>query len=413
MSKEQDTSICFPGEVSWELWKQKSGVFELAETAEIEDGSVARPFKSATHFAFPVVAAFAIPVWASSDDRAVIRGVVEMHLEGLGVKPGNPVGELVDHRIALRKDGRSLVLATVLSEGYQLSLPRQSPLHFDVSARFLVLPGNHITVWKELGRMVLAVTRDDSIVHFQALSADEIDGEAVREIKCLMLQLFTEGVIESPAGLVLWVDGVDDAVIQLAQEKLGIRVLVDRRPSPVLPETGSKLLPTVVAIQRLSAERRRKLQKIILALAAVWIVFMGYHVWRYMQAEREAKQLVVTMNNLRPKAVWIPEFKQRYEKIAKAIEIDRFPIELFHVATSKLPEKDVRFTNFAIENETIRIQGEALNSAAASKFGGVLFGVEELKPYNLEWETRPKYNTKRKDGTVEFSIVSVYKKSTL
>ena len=408
MRKEQDTSICFPGEDSWELWKQKSGIFELVETAEIEDGSVARPFKAATHFAFPIVSAFAVPVWASSEDKAVVRGVVEMHLEGLGVKPGNLVGELVDHRVALRKEGRSLVLATVLSEGYELSLPRQSPDHFDVSARFLVLPSNHITVWKELGRIVLAVTRDDSIVHFQALSAEQIDAEAVREIKCLMLQLFTEGVIESPSGLVLWVEGVDHAVVELAREKLGIRVLLDHRPSPVLPEKGSKLLPTVVAIQRQGVERRRKIQKIALALAAVWAIFIGYHLWDYYKEKKEADLLVRSMNALRPKAVWIPDFKGRYEKLEKAIEVDRFPIELFHICVSKLPDKDVRFTNFAIENETIRIQGEAMNSAAASKFGGVLFDVEELQPYKLGWETRPKYNTKRKDGTVEFSIVSRY-----
>ena len=408
MSKEQDTSICFPGEESWELWRQKSGVFELAETAEMEEGSIAQPFKSATHFAFPIVAAYAVPVWASSDDKAVVRGVVEMHLEGLGVKPGNPVGELVDHRVALRKDGRSLVLATVLSEGYELSLPRQSPKQFDISARFLVLPSNHITVWKELGRMVLAVTRDDSIVHFQALSAEQVDEEAVREIQCLMMQLFTEGVIDNPAGLVVWVDGVEESVVELAQEKLGIRVVLDRRPSPVLPENDSKLLPTIVAIQRQDAERRRKIQKVVMALVAVWAAFIGYHLWDYAKEKREADNLVRSMNQLRPKAVWIPEFKERYEKLEKAIDYERFPIEIFHACISKLPEKDVRFVRMAIENESLRIEGEAKDSGAASKFAGVLFAAEDLKRFNLEWETRPQYNKKRRDNTVEFSIVSKY-----
>ena len=257
--------------------------------------------------------------------------------------------------------------------------------------------------------MVLAVTRDDSIVHFQALSAEQIDEEAVREIKCLMFQLSTEDVIESPTGLVLWVDGVDHAVVELAEEKLGIRVVLDHRPSPVLPEKGSKLLPTVVAIHRQQVKRRRKIQKVALALAAVWAVFIGWNVWNYYQAKQEADKLVRDMNRLRPKAMWIPTFNKRYDLLKKAIEYNRFPIELFHLCVSKLPPKDVRFTNFAIENETIRIQGEAVNSAAANRYGGILFGLEELKPYSLDWETRPKYNTKRKDGTVEFSIVSVYK----
>ena len=404
MSKQQDTSICFPGEESWELWRQKSGIFELAETAEVEDGSLVRPFKSATHFAFPIVSAFAVPVWASSEDKAVIKGVVEMHLEGLGVKPGNPVGQLVDHRVALRKDGRSLVLATILSEGYQLSLPKQSPEHFDVSARFLILPSNHITVWRELGRIVLAVTRDDSIVHFQALSTEKIDEEAVREIKCLMLQLASEDVIEEPAGLMLWVQGVEDSVATLAEEKLGMRVLRDLRPSPILPEKGSKLLPTAVAIQRLSAERRRKVRNIGLALAAVWAAFLGYHVFSYFQAKGQATKLARTMNQLRPKAVWIPEFKSRYDLVKKAVDVEYFPVELFYLAAAKLPDKGVRFTDFSIEGDSIRIQGEAENSNAANKYGGVIFNSKELDAFEWIWEKRPAYNTKRKDGTVEFAI---------
>ncbi|MFT5410454.1 MAG: hypothetical protein ACI9NC_003184, partial [Verrucomicrobiales bacterium] len=381
-----------------------SGIFELAETAEMEDGSVVRPFKSATYFAFPIVSSFAVPVWASSEDKTVVKGVVDMHLEGLGVKPGNPAGQLVDHRVALRQDGRSLVLATVLSEGYELSLPKQSPQHFDVSARFLVLPSNHVTVWKELGRMVLAITRDDSIVHFQALSAEEIDEEAVREIKCLMMQLEGEGVIDNPAGIMLWVEGVDEPTVALAEEKLGIRVLRDLRPAPVLPEKGSKLLPAVVALQRVAAERRRKIGMVLMGVAVLWVAGLGWNFWQLYQKTAESKKLQLSMNRLRPQAVWIPEFRGKYDLVKRAIEIPHFPIELFHRVSGLLPEKGVRFTNFSIEGDTLRIEGEASNSNEANKYGGLVFKAEELSDYAWTWEKRPKYNTKRKDGTVDFAI---------
>ena len=402
-SPDKDKSICFPGEESWELWQQKGGIFELVETAEFEEGSIAKPFKSATHFAFPLVSAFAVPVWASSEDKAVVQGVVEMHLEGLGVKPGTPVGQLVDHRVALRRDGRSLVLATVLSEGYELSLPRQNPDHFDVSARFLVLPSNHVTVWRELGRLVVAVTRDDSIVHFQALSAEQIDEEAVREIKCLMLQLSTEGVVESPAGLMLWIEGVEEEVVELAHRELGIRVLRDLRPSPVLPEKASQLLPAVVAIQRQAAERRRQIRNVVLAVAAVWALVMGWFVFGYFQEKKKADELARVMQKKRPEAEWIPAFETRYNQLRKAIEVPRFPVELYYRVHSKLIPY-VRLTSFSIENDTLRLQGEARNSTAANQFGGKLFKAEDLAPYNLDWESRPKNNAKRKDGTVEFAI---------
>jgi hypothetical protein len=172
----------------------------------------------------------------------------------------------------------------------------------------------------------------------------------------------------------------------------------------VLPQKGSKLLPTVVALQRQSAERRRKVRNVLLVAAAVWAAFIGYHFWNYYSATKEAKRYRISMNALRPKAVWIPEFKQRYDLVQKAIEVRHFPIELYFLAHSKLPEKGVRFTNFSIENDSIRIQGEASNSNEANKYGGILFKAEELSDYKWVWETRPKYNTKRKDGTVEFAI---------
>ena len=183
-----------------------------------------------------------------------------------------------------------------------------------------------------------------------------------------------------------------------------MRVLRDLRPSPVLPDKNSDLLPTVVAIQRQNAERRRKIRNIALAAVGVWAIFIGWNYWSYYKEDKEADNLVRSMNQLRPKAVWIPEFKDRYDLVKDSIEIKHFPIELYYLAASKLPEKGVRFTNFSIENDSIRIQGEAQNTKAAHSYGGTIINDEGLGDYKWIWETRPKYNTKRKDGTVEFAL---------
>jgi len=409
MSKQPETSICFPGEESWELWRSNSGVFELAETAEMEEGSVTRPFKSATHFAFPTVAAFAVPVWASSEDKAVVRGVVEMHLEGLGVKPGNPVGELIDHRVVSRHEGRSLVLATVLSEGYELSLPKQSPNHFDVSARFLVLPRNHITVWKELGRLVLAVTRDDQMVHFQALSAEEVDGEAMRELKCMILQLGSEGIIGEPAGLVLWTPA-EESVVALAQEALGLRVIQDYRPTPVLPETGSKLLPTIVAIQRIDAERRKRIRMVVMAIAALWLAFIGYSLFGYFKAVKDADQAELAMKRIKPNAVWIPEFKARWRLLEPAVDPSQYPAVILRGVVAQMPAKGVRLVSFNVESETITIKAEAESFRTANDYGGKLMAADDLSDFKWVWLKRPG-ESKRRDKTFEFSIQGTNKYS--
>ena len=53
----------------------------------------------------------------------------------------------------------------------------------------------------------------------------------------------------------------------------------------------------------------------------------------------------------------------------------------------------------------MRLAGEGLNSSAANRFGAILFKSDSREAYDWHWETRPKYNAKRKDGTVEFSIL--------
>ena len=355
--KTQEVSVAFPADHGWELWSRKSGTFELAGAEEIDEktGEVA-PFRAATHYAFPVVSVSAVPVWVTSDDPTILPGLIDMHLEKIGLKPELSEGSLIDYKVALRhppvEEGqppRILVVVSVLSRLFAHPLPRQIPSFYEISPRFLILPGNHIVVWKELNRLVCAVTRDDQLVYFQALASETVDEEAIREIQCMLISLEGEGVVEKSNGLVFWTDDTEEGIEEPVQRLLDLRIIREERPDPVLPAKNSKLVPNEVAIIREQQRKARRVRRLALGVAALYIIGIAAFAGLYVKKLIEVQGIEQEVADLRPQVGWIPSFQERWDRHEATIDANRFPMELFHQTVSRLPEKGVRFTSFTLE----------------------------------------------------------------
>ena len=104
---------------------------------------------------------------------------------------------------------------------------------------------------------------------------------------------------------------------------------------------------------------------------------------------------------------WFARTEKAASKVKKwqsTAQVSDPAIDLYASCIGLLPEKGVRFTGFDFEGKMIRLSGEASNSLEANRFGGKLFKEKDLSMYRWDWEMRPRYNIKKKDGTVEFSI---------
>ncbi len=444
--KEEETIVAIPGEEGWELWQRQSGVFELIDQRELDEEGNYEPFRHATHYGFPLVSAFAIPLWVATDDPALLPNVVDMQLEKLGLKPDSVNGTLMDYKMALKgeplpalpeepkksepvieglegldisEDGepeepaepaaRNLVLATVLSPNYSHSLPKLGADFFDVSPRFFVLPGNHVTVWKELGRIVIAITRNDQLVYFQALSGDTLDLDAVHEIKCLLMQLFVEGVVTQPAGFVIWTEEVDSGVEAAVKEQLELQPIVEEKPRPVIPAKGSKLVPAEVDLLRQAQARAERRKKIILGVAALYLVGVGFALFNYFMQQREVSNLRAELAALEPQVGWIGPQRAKWRTFEKAFDGNRYPIEVFHRCVSLLPPKGVRFVDFKITDGMVVIDGQASNTTVANQYGGKVFKSDLLKDFNWQWTKRPTVDTRKREKTAAFKIQGKYK----
>jgi hypothetical protein len=282
--KSIDKTICFPGEDGWELWKHTEDRFgqaeyELVEEMQLDESGSCEPFKDATHYAFPINSVFAVPIWVRTDEPSVIKNLVEMQLEKMGLKPTSGIGQLLDYQTVCviesepsseTQEGpvkRSLILATVLNPDYKHPLPKTGSKEFDVSARFLQMPGEHIVVWKELGRLVMAVDHEGELEYFEGLTSNKFDSAAVNEINCILLGLdgagpvsgdFKNGIANEISGAHIWLDEFDQSAKDEFEEVLGIKVTAGAKPDPFLPESTSNLVPSEVVEQRVQQKKAQK-----------------------------------------------------------------------------------------------------------------------------------------------------------
>lgn len=413
--KTSEITVAIPGEDGWQLWQRQSGTFEMIDKQLLDEEGSVEPFRSATHYGFPIVSVFAAPLWVNTDDPSLLPNVVDMQLEKLGLRPDETSGRLVDHKVAVKGHGipakagepapvRNLVLGTVLSPHYKHALPRHAPEFFDISPRFFVLPGNHITLWKELGRVVLAITSNDQLVYFQSLTATSVNEQAIREMKCLLMQLQMEGTVVQPSGIVVWTDDVAPGARDFAQKTLGMECEIEDKPRPVLPARGSKLVPTEVADIRERERRRKKIGNILMGLAALYLVGVGYLAFDYFMKAREVQKKRNELTTLKPEVEWINGVNRKWAAIEPAIDGNQYPLEIFHRTISHLPPKWVRFAGFSKDQMMVTILGESRNTADANQYGGNLFKAEDLSDFVWNWAQRPVIDMRKRERTATFKI---------
>ncbi|MDG2125590.1 MAG: hypothetical protein P8J87_17945, partial [Verrucomicrobiales bacterium] len=263
------TTVCLPGEAHWELWRSEGeGAFSLASTEPAGDPD---EFAEATVFGIPVARAFSVPVWVASEDPALVDSVLDIQLEAMGLKPENVEGEHLSQRIVAREDKRTLLGVTVLPKGFAIELPKKHPERFFVSPELYVLPDNQVTVWKELGKLVLAVTRMDGVVYFQGLTARRLDTESAKEIACTVMQLQAQGTIEALEGVSIWLppEAIEPGAAEYLESPLGVGVQLADRPAPALPLVEPVLLPQQVAEGRRLGQQRKQIRRIAMVATLV------------------------------------------------------------------------------------------------------------------------------------------------
>ena len=389
MSKTTDNVLLVPGESGWEIWTDPSaGEFTLhSATGIVRAGDLSDIPTGNLSLLFPVKALTAVPMRVTSDDEALFPDLAALHAERLGLRPDPLSGQLTDVFVIAREPENTALLAVFLRSPGDGDLPPRSPKSFDISARALPVTGETLAVWREFGRWVFAVFYQGKLVYCQATTVDghHPDAALAREIRLSLIQLAMQGMEVEPSAVVVWTsnDATDTAALA-ATFKAPVTVLP--RPTPVLPDPLSKLLPADVRAARRAALHRRN---IILAAAAVVLFYVGligwfgYGLWQDMAA---TTKLLDKARKAAPEGEAYALHTAKWAELARVIDLTNSPVDILQrVASCIPPNSGLRLKTAEISATEIKLIGEAPQLQAVNSFSLKLTKNSDLA--NFVWQT--------------------------
>jgi hypothetical protein len=380
---------------SWELWNfpssKRAQFVRKIESPKAVSGQIV--------IALPLRQTVSYATWVPTTDKQLVPEMVQMQLEKRGLVQRQSFVSSVDVRILEVQEERSLVLAVVLLPDLAPELAVGNAVRFEPEPFILPLPQDRLIVWRERQRLAMTISRGRDPIHFQVLSAEEVSDESVNEIRCILLQLESQHMINELLGLALWGDFSDEEVAIL-QQGLALKAFRESVPPPSLPATPSRLLPPQVSVLHEKARRRRRVRRLIAAAAGAYLLgilaIVGYIFWQQNRITQLQNQLSADL----PTVTAVQGTADQWRKVEWAVDPKLYAVELLHQVADLLPPQGMRLTAFQIEKGKLILHGEASTAAAAFKFNEDIKQNAAMKLFR--WDM--KSPSLRPDGRAEFII---------
>lgn len=380
---------------NWELWNfpasKRAQFVRRLETPKAAGGHVivALPLRQTVSYA----------TWVPTADREVVPEMVQLQLEKRGLVQKQNAASSLDVRILEVQEERALALAIVLLPDLAPELAIENAVRFEPEPYTLPIPQDRLIIWRERQRLAMTISRGRDPIHFQLLSTEEVSDESVNEIRCILLQLESQHLINELLGLAIWGEFTDEEVERL-QQGLALKTFRESVPPPSLPATASKLLPAQVSVLHEKARRRSRIRRLIAAAAGIYLLgilgIIAYIFWQQSRISQLQNQLTADL----PTVTAVQGTADQWRKVEWAVDPKLYAVELLNQVAGLLPQQGMRLTAFQIEKGKVIIRGEASTAAGAFKFNEDIKQNAALKIF--QWEM--KSPSLRPDGRAEFII---------
>lgn len=400
MSKKKPThEVLIPGDKAWELWSGGlAGAFTLTRTFDEGPGAFTRG--NGRHvLALNAATLWVLPAWMKGG-REHLRDMANLHLERLGVHaPAHD--ESLSIETLTENEGSILARIVALKD---VSTPladfRTLPDECRLSAACLPLPANSLTIWRELGRLVAAITIGPHLAYFSPLSSAALDQGGLAELNNICLQLTFQRVLSSLSGIVLW---IEDGDIELIQKSTGLPVVREDRPAPqMLAASKTGLIPADVIATRRAAESAARTRVMVLSGAFVVAALVAGFMVMMTNATRERDALREKVAEITPRAAKVQNHKEAWQEVATAVDPESYPMEMLLRCMEPSAANEITLGNFECTRDTILIRGRAPEITPFLKYSEELKQTESLA---FTWEA----NTPRieADNSATFELKGV------
>ncbi len=382
-TNKQRCELLLPAPTGWERW---AGV----ETGPLErelcfDGEGSFTREGPRHvLALPSTATWVLPAWLKGE-AAHLRDMAQLHLERLGVRTVGGAREMQVNRI-VSDDAAHLACIIALKDEPAPLLPNtRLPDDATLSALCFPLPEDSIVLWRELGRLVVAITSGPQLIYFSPLSASKLDEHALTELNNICMQLGFQRVLGTVEQTVLWTDEGDMERIRLVT---GTPVSREDKPAPQLPARGAcDLVPSDVLTGRERQEKSARTRMVALAAGGLVAVAIAAIALLTVLASRERAQLLDKVAELTPRASKVEDHRRAWEEIASAVDPKRFPMEVLLRCMEPKSSADVALVHFEATGDRVMLRGRSQTSSIALQYAQEIKGTASLTAY--AWDTPP------------------------
>ncbi|MEI6533748.1 MAG: hypothetical protein WCN98_00295 [Verrucomicrobiaceae bacterium] len=381
-TRKQQTDILFPGEDGWELWTgDESGAFTLQQSFSLEAGSFPNGHARRV-LAMPAARVWVLPAWFLGTGDAQLRSMAGLYLERVGVRTTS-TGSMLEVTTLTQKDGASLVrLVASKDHGPSLTQFNRLPDRTILAPALLNPPPDSILIWRELGRLAMAVTQGPNLVYYSPLSAATLDENAITEVLNACVQLVFQKVIFGMSGIVLWMgEGDTNSISRFTG--LQVRRLV--RPAPRIPaQFVNTVSPADIESERTRQEISRKKRLVGLSLAAAAALAVASIAGLAFWASRARTAWLDEIATLTPKASRVEQQKHEWEEVAVAVDSSRSPMEILLHAMEPPSSSEVSLTHFEVTPERIVLRGRTATPAQALQYAQEMRSLPSLTFCNFD-----------------------------
>lgn len=359
-------SLFRPASAGWQKWSEDAaGAWSLqGEAPELSELQPA----AGGMIAVPVRRAFSLCVWIPGDDPSVFRDLVLTQLEIRGLAGRTRDETAFAWQEIARADNEALLQVTVLPANLAPRYWHGEVTEYAVSPACLPLEPNAVSIWREHGAWVAAVTREGKLLHFQSLAEPGPDGAMALEIWMMLSPLEAGNMIEARLPVVFYRQEGDTIDLAGWNQSGATAATVRDFPPPVRPPSPRECVP--IAVRKVQEEKKKSAQRqrVAFAAAAVYLalvlVLAGQTLWLHWRA----RSLQSELEGMAPAVTATKEAMDKWEALMPTLEPSTYPLEVLFQTARLLPKDGVRLTLFEMNLDRLLIQGEASTLAAAIKF---------------------------------------------
>lgn len=380
-TRKPSCELLLPAAQVWQSWTGAEGASCLPNGEQTTDGAAFGKEAQRRVLALPAVHFWALPAWLKGEPEH-LRSMALLHLERLGVRCDDDEAT-VQVRSMQGKEGAYLTRILALKD-LPVPLTDTTRLPDEVTLHALCYPlvQNSLTIFRELGRLVVAITSGSQLIYCTPLSASRLDGHALSELNNICLQLGFQGVLGRLESIVLWIEEGDIAQIQRVT---GLTAYRCDMPAPTMPARGSSLLmPQDVIAERQSQTRRAKTRFMALTAGAVIAAAIALVATLTSLALQERNMLREKVASLSPRASRVMDHKKAWREAAPAVDPTTWPQEVLLHCMKPESSKEASITHWEWTPERLSIRGRMPSASLALEYTQELKSMEELAGFALD-----------------------------